>query len=310
MAVLVLAGRSVAGVPPHAAALLAQALVPVLRQEDGPGLSGVDAVLTDVSAPVTAGFLAGFPDLRFVLTASTGKNHVDVAACAARGVEVVSAGGANAESVAEFAVAQMTCLMRGVASHAAGLRAGRWEQRQGLTFEGVPVGLVGCGHIGREIARKLAAFRAGAIWGYDPHVSETNLSRNGIRKAGLDEVFANCRAVFCQVPSLPETRGLVGAAQFGKLVPGSFFVNVGRGETVDESALLAALENGTLEGAACDVFQGEPAPRADLLAHPRLVSTPHVASYTRQDLDRLYEVVVREYLRRSQSSQPQEYVRN
>ena len=242
-------------------------------------LPGVDGYIAGLDS-IDAAALAAADGLRVVARYGVGVDNVDLAAAAARGIVVTNTPGANARSVAELTVALLLLLARPVLRAAAETRAGGWPRLPGLSLAGKTVGLVGFGAIGRQTARLLAGFDC-RLLAYDPLLNEATAAALGVRAAGLDELLATSDFVSLHAPVTPATRGMVDAAFLARMKPGAALVNTARGELVDEAALLDALANGRLRGAALDAFAAEP-PGGDnpLLALPNVIATPHMGAHT------------------------------
>lgn len=242
-------------------------------------LPGVDGYIAGLDS-IDAAALAAADGLRVVARYGVGVDNVDLAAARARGIVVTNTPGANARSVAELTVALLLLLARPVLRAAAETRAGGWPRLPGLSLAGKTVGLVGFGAIGRQTARLLAGFDC-RLLAYDPLLNEATAAALGVRAAGLDELLATSDFVSLHAPVTPATRGMVDAAFMARMKPGAALVNTARGELVDEAALLDALANGRLRGAALDAFAAEP-PGGDnpLLALPNVIATPHMGAHT------------------------------
>lgn len=243
---------------------------------------------------VTASLLASAPKLRLVARAGVGVDNIDVAAAAARGIQVVNAPAAATTSVAELSIALYLLLVRGLYPAIEGTRAGRWERsRLGRELAGRTVGFVGYGRIAREVARRLVGFDARAI-AFDPFVRE---APDGTRLVPLDELLATADLVSLHAALTDGSRHLIDAAALARMRPGAFLVNVARGALVDQVALLAALRSGHLGGAALDVFEAEPPTDRELLAHPSVIPTPHLGASTEEGQARAGRDTVAEVLR-------------
>ncbi len=241
---------------------------------------------------VNAGLLAVAPRLRVVGRLGVGLDNIDQPACAARGITVIPAVGANALAVAEYVIATTMLLLRGVFAATAETAAGRWSRTplsRGRETSGKTLGIVGFGGIGRLVARlaqglgmRVVASDA-AIAENDPVWQATNVALRP-----LEDLLAEADAVTLHVPLTPETRNLLDARRLGLMRPESVLINTARGGVVDERALAEALRDGKLGGAALDVFDDEPLPAGSPLAalldggFNRLILTPHIAGLTRE----------------------------
>jgi D-3-phosphoglycerate dehydrogenase / 2-oxoglutarate reductase len=239
-----------------------------------------DAILArqgQVDAPV----IAASPRLRIIARHGVGVDEVDLAAAAACGVLVTRAPGSNTQAVAEHALALMLALVKDLKPFTASVAAGGWRGGDSRCRDvaGLRVGLVGCGAIGKSVAKLAAAF-AMTVAAFDPALPDDGLP--GIAKArSLPELAACSDILSAHCPLTADTRGIVSAAVLAAMPAGGFVVNTARGGIIDEAALLAALDCGHIAGAGLDVFAVEPPPAGHRLrAHPGVLVTPHLAGVT------------------------------
>lgn len=212
--------------------------------------------------PVGAELLAAAPRLRGVVVARAGVENVDLAAATARGVPVVNVAGRNASGVAELSLGLMLSESRNIARADASIKQGGWRK----SFPGArteigrsTVGLVGFGHVGRQLARRLSGF-GGRILVADPYVSTVDVAAVGAELVDLDTVFTDSDFISVQARLSPQTERFIGAAQFSSMKSTGYFVNVGRSRLVDYDALYDALASGRIAGAGLDVHDDEPLP--------------------------------------------------
>ena len=244
-----------------------------------------DALIVRNRTQVRGALLDACRRLRVVGRLGVGLDNIDVPACAARGIEVVPATGANALAVAEYVIATAMALLRGAYASSADVADGRWPRAvlsAGREIAGKTLGLVGFGDIGRTTAR-LATALGMRIVGHDAVLPPADAAWREARAEplALDELVARADVVSLHVPLTAATRGLIGASRIAAMRPGAVLVNTSRGGIVDETALAAALRSGHLGGAALDVFEHEPLPAGSPLAGaPRLLLTPHIAGLT------------------------------
>jgi D-3-phosphoglycerate dehydrogenase len=242
-------------------------------------------------APVTAEVLDRAP-LRLVGCARGGPVNVDVAAASARGIPVTSAPGRNARAVAELTIAFALMLIRGVPGSARYLLDG--GRHGGSNYEGsqfiggeaasMTLGLVGLGNVGREVAACGRALGF-TMLGYDP--APAGAVPPGVTMVALDDLLSRSDLVSVHARATAGNRHMFGAAAFGRMPRGSFFINTARESLVDEDALARALASGALAGAALDVAQPRPAGhRHPLLDLPNVIITPHIGGATREALRR------------------------
>lgn len=244
-----------------------------------------DALIVRNRTQVRGPLLDACTRLRVVGRLGVGLDNIDVPACAARGIEVIPATGANALAVAEYVIATAMALLRGAYASSADVADGRWPRAAlsaGREIAGKTLGIVGFGDIGRTTAR-LATALGMRIVGHDAVLPPADAAWHEARAEplALDEVVAHADVVSLHVPLTAATRGLIGASRIAAMRPGAVLVNTSRGGIVDETALAAALRSGHLGGAALDVFEHEPLPAGSPLAGaPRLLLTPHIAGLT------------------------------
>ena len=220
--------------------------------------------------------------LQVVGRAGVGVDNIDVPAATARGVYVVNAPLGNIVAAAEHTVALTLALLRRVVDADRSVRANEWTRSKfvGRELRGKTLGLIGIGRVGGEVARRAAAFGMTVI-AHDPFATEASARAAGARLVELDELVRSADVISLHVPLTEKTRGLIDAAALGKMKPTAVVVNAARGEVVDLDALAAALERGTIAGAALDVFAEEPLPaNAAIRRAPRTVLTPHIAGST------------------------------
>src|SRR4051812_34722006 len=231
---------------------------------------------------VTAELMDSALRLRAVGRAGVGVDNIDVAAATARGIVVMNAPDGNTITTAEHTIALLVSLARRVPQANGSLRAGRWERKRfiGVELQGKTLGIVGLGRIGRTVAVRARAFGMNVV-AYDPFVAPEQARDLELEIAPLDEVFARADFLTVHTPLTAETRGIVGAQAFSKMKRGVRVINCARGGLVDERALLAAIKEGIVAGAALDVFEQEPPPADNpLLALDEVITTPHLGAST------------------------------
>ncbi|MFI4887257.1 MAG: NAD(P)-dependent oxidoreductase [Burkholderiales bacterium] len=250
-------------------------------------LADADALIVRNRTSVDAALLARAPKLRVVGRLGVGLDNLDMKACAARGIDVIPATGANALAVAEYVVAAAMLLLRGAWQSTSDVAAGHWPRAAlsgGREMAGKTIGLVGFGSIGRLTGRLARSLGMRAI-GFDPQVPPASpiWVEDETLPRGLDPLLREADVVSLHVPLAPATRNLIDAARIATMKRDAMLINTARGGVVDEAALAAALRAGKLGGAALDVFDREPLPDGSPLAGcPNLVLTPHVAGLTRE----------------------------
>lgn len=257
------------------------------RQGDIPGMmAGVQALIVRNRTQVTGDLLAAAPDLKVVGRLGVGLDNIDLAACKAKGVEVIPATGANNLSVAEYVITNALLLLRGAYQANARMLAGEWPRMDcaGGEVHGKTLGLIGFGAIAQETAR-LARGMGMQICATDPYVLADSPAWTGVMRTDLSGVLRAADVISLHVPLVDATRHMVNAQTLAAMKPGAVLINAARGGVVDEDALVAALRDGKIAGAALDVFETEPL-TADAAAKfeglGNLILTPHIAGVTEE----------------------------
>lgn len=239
---------------------------------------GTDFIIADRSTPVPAEVFAGLPALRAVMRSAIDIRNIDVAAASSAGVLVTHAEAGFVKSVVELTVGFLVDLSRGVSRAAADYHAGRMpEIRVGRQLAGSTAGLIGYGRIARDLAQVLAHLGMTVLVA-DPY-AQVDDSR--FHKIALDELLSRADYVVCLAIANEETENLLDAAAFARMKPDAFFVNMSRGNLVDEAALTRALEEGRIAGAAMDVGRApDQMPSPALAGLPNVIATPHIGGLT------------------------------
>ncbi len=219
--------------------------------------------------------LSALPELEVISKYGVGTDNLDLAALRRHGVRLGWTGGVNRRSVAELALSMMISLLRHVPEISLGLRNGQWCNRVGRQLSGRTVGIVGCGHIGKDLVCLLQPFGC-TILAHDLLDFPEFYAEYGVHPVGLEELLSRSDVVTLHVPLTGRTRNLIDARRLALMKPDAVLVNTARGGLVDESALEEALREGRLAGAAFDVFAAEPPHGSPLLALPNFLATSHI----------------------------------
>ena len=234
---------------------------------------------------ITANVIAGLERCVVIGLGSVGTDTVDVEAATEAGIVVTNVPDVFVEEVADHTLALLLAAARRLKLMDRLTGEGRWREGRPVFNEvprlwGQTVGLVSFGNIARAVARRCRPFGLHVI-AFDPYVSELTMTAEGVEPVGLMELLERSDFVSMHAPLNAETRHLLGEREFAAMKPSAIFVNNGRGPTVDEAALVRALEAGAIAGAALDVFEVEPANAENpLLRMDNVIVTPHVASAT------------------------------
>jgi glyoxylate reductase len=240
---------------------------------------GLVCLLTE---KVNEELLAAAPKLRIAANVAVGYDNITVADCTKRGVAATNTPGVLDETTADFAWTLLMAVARRVGEGEALARSGEWkgwdlDQLVGADVWGKTLGLVGFGRIGRAMARRASGFQMKVIY-YDAVRAPLDIERGyHAEYSDLTALLSEADFVSLHVPLLPETRGLFNAKTFSQMKPTAFLINTARGLVVDEAALVEALENKKIAGAALDVYEKEPLINPGL-NRPNVVLAPHIAS--------------------------------
>lgn len=251
-----------------------------------PGVVGWIAGVETIDAAV----LARADALRAISRNGAGSDAIDGSAAAAAGIQVLTARGANAQGVAELAIALTLMGLRGLSEAAAALRVGQWRRGAGREASGRTLGVVGFGAVGRRLTG-LAHGLGMRVVAHDPFVTDAG----DVPLLPLHELLRTSEVVSLHVP--PSADGpLLGAAELALLRDDVVLLNTARSTLVDEAALLAQLESGRIACYSVDAFDREPPEPSALLAHPRVVPTPHLGAATTESVRRASETAVENLL--------------
>lgn len=220
---------------------------------------------------------------KVIALGSVGVDSVDIAAATARGIPVTNVPDTFIEEVADHAMALLLGIFRNLVVQDRMVRTGHWREGRPALYKvprliGQTLGFVAFGHVARATARRARAFGLRML-AYDPFVEELAMTPYGVAPASLAEVLRESDFVSMHAPAVPEAVHMLGEEHFRQMKKSAFFINTGRGPTVDEKALIKALEQHWIAGAALDVLETEPpAPDNPLLAMENVILSAHVAS--------------------------------
>lgn len=239
----------------------------------GEVLRGVDAILAS-NEPLTRAILAE-SQLRVVARGGVGYDSVDVSAATELGIVVTIAPGAVEVSTAEHTIALLLSLTRGILARDRQVRIGCWTRQALPQLAGQTFGIVGLGRVGQAVARRALGLQMKVI-ACAPRPDLDFVQRHGIGLRTFEALLGEADVVSLHMPSLPETANLIDARALALMKPGAILINMSRGATVDEAALVEALRTGHLFGAGLDVFKQEPLPTSSPLTQlDNVVLTPH-----------------------------------
>ena len=282
--------------------LRAQAEHAGLQIEIGPSHHPLDELaplLADAEAwiagtgPITSEHLAAAPRLKVIARYGVGVEAVDLSAARARGIIVTNTPGANADAVAELAIALMLSALRHVSAGDRRLRSGDWSVLRGRELGALTVGLAGFGRIGQGVARRLSGF-APRMLAADPFAPESVFREHGVGNVSLDELFSSCDVVTLHTPG---GQVIASEQRVRSMRPGAVLINTARAELVDEAAVASALREGRIASFAADTLIGDTAagdsPLLSAELSDRVTLTPHWGAQTEQAVDNMGEMALR-----------------
>jgi D-3-phosphoglycerate dehydrogenase len=242
-----------------------------------------------------AGNLAAVPACWAIVRTGSGTDNVPVDEATSRGIVVANTPAAFSDPVSDHVIGLLFAVARRIAALDRGVRAGGWDQadfRPAASVQGRTLGLVGFGHIAREVARKLSGFDLRVLV-HDPHVDPERLAESGAERTDLSRLLREADFVSLHCPLTSETTHLIGENELRLMKPSAVLLNTSRGAVVDESALVRALEAGQIAGAGLDVLETEP-PTGDsrLLQLNNVVLTPHVAGAAAEGVETRWRLSV------------------
>ena len=257
---------------------------PAITKEELLAVAGeYDAFIVRSRTKIDRAVLDRATRLRLVARPGTGLDNIDVEYARSKGVTVVNSPESLVEAVAEHVVLLMLALSRKLVVADVGTRGGKWEKNalMGKELKGRVLGIVGLGRIGKRIAEICKTLGMSVLF-YDViSIPPEVVASLGAKVVGLDELIGSSDYITLHVPMTPETAHMIDNHRLGQMKKTAFLINTSRGGVIDEAALAAALQNGTIAGAALDVFEKEP-PAGPILAAPNTILTPHIGGQTEE----------------------------
>ena len=244
-------------------------------------IGNYDALIVRSQTQVPANVIESGEKLKVIGRAGVGIDNIDVDAATRRGIIVVNAPTGNTVSAAEHTIALMLALARHIPKANSQLKSGIWQRGKlvGTELRNKTLGIIGLGNVGSEVAKRAQAFEMLVI-AHDPFVS-TNYARTlKVRSVSLDQLFQESDFITLHLPLTVTTKNLIGTRELAKLKPTVRIINTARGGLIDEQALVKAIEDGKIAGAAFDVFSTEPITDSPLFKNDKIIVTPHLAAST------------------------------
>jgi len=263
---------------------------PVTHDELVRRVAGKQALLSMVTDTVDRAVIEAGQDLRIIANAAVGYNNIDVAAARERGIIVTNTPDVLTDATADLTLALILAVTRRLGEGERMVRRGDWkgwafDQLLGMQLRGRQLGIVGFGRIGKAVAQRAAAFGM--------TIAHTSRSAAGMP---LDRLLSTSDIVSLHVPLTPETRHMIGQPELARMKRSAYLINTTRGPVVDEAALVWALKNRLISGAALDVYEREPEVHPDLLPLENVVLAPHLGSATTETRTAMADLAARNVL--------------
>ncbi|MBK9564202.1 MAG: D-2-hydroxyacid dehydrogenase [Saprospiraceae bacterium] len=278
-------------------------------------LNAYDAICVRSATKVRKELIDACPNLKAIGRGGVGLDNIDVEYAKTKGIAVINTPAASSRSVAELAMAHMLSLSRFLYQSNRSMPATgdsafndlKKAYAKGSELEGKTLGIIGFGRIGQEMARVGLGLGMNIV-AVDPYVSEANVKVGpdklgfsaDIKTSDMDTLLGVSDYISLHIPSVGDP--ILGSKEFTKMKQGVFIVNASRGGTIDEEALLQALDSGKVSAAGLDVFDNEPTPRRDILSHPRISLTPHIGASTEEAQNKIGEELAQRLIAALKSS--------
>lgn len=242
-----------------------------------------DALLVRSGTKVTSKIIENAKNLKVIGRAGVGVDNVDVPSASKRGIIVMNTPGGNTISTAEHTMAMILALARKIGPAYISMRNKLWDKKKftGTEVFGKTLGIIGLGRIGTEVAKRALAFGMKVI-AHDPFMSTEKAESLDVEPVDLDKLFSTADIITVHTHITKETKGMINKTAFDKMKKGVFIINCARGGIIDENALVEAIKQGKVAGAALDVFENEPPTGSPLLDLDNVLTTPHLGASTKE----------------------------
>jgi D-3-phosphoglycerate dehydrogenase len=247
-------------------------------------LKNVSGLLIRSRTKIDKSTLDGAPKLKWIVTATSGFDHIDFKECAKRGITVSHTPEANVQSAAELTVALILNLSRRIPAAMESVKKSQWrrDDLRGLSVMGHTLGMVGLGRVGQRVARVMNALGMKVI-AHDPYVDDSTFRDLRVERLGFSEVLVAADFLTLHVPLTKETHHMINHDTLRLMNSEAFLINASRGQVIDETALTVALDEGVIQGAALDVFEREPLMKESRLrGRDNVLLTPHIGAFTEE----------------------------
>ena len=245
-----------------------------------------DGIVIRSATKVTAEIIDAAKNLKVIGRAGSGLDNVDKIAASKKGIVVMNTPGGNTVTTAEHTIALMFAMARKIPQADQSIRAASWEKKKfmGVELFNKTLGIIGLGNIGGQVAKKAIGLEMNVI-GYDPFINDDKANEMGVKKVGLDEIYAESDFITVHTSLNPETKNLINKDTIAKMKKGVRIINCARGGIVNEADIVEAIKSGKVAGAAFDVFEKEPPEDYNFLNLEQIIRTPHLGASTTEAQD-------------------------
>jgi len=267
-----------------------------------------DALMVRSATKVTADVIKAGKNLKVIGRAGIGVDNIDVEEASKHGIYVVNSPGGSTRSVAELSIALMFALARKITRADASMKNGEWAKKKlkGIELQGKILGLIGSGRIAQEVA-KIANCLGMHVLVYSPHCTPEKAKAMNAELKSMEEIFSMADFISLHVPLTNDTRHMINESLLRKMKPTSFLINVARGGVVDEEALYKLLKEGSIAGAAMDVYEQEPY-KGKLSELDNIILTPHIGAATKEGQIRAGVICAEQILKVLDGKEPDYWV--
>lgn len=248
----------------------------------------VDGIIVGID-PITEDVIENAKNLKAISKYGVGMDNIDLEKAKEKGIKIKNTPGTNNISVAELAIGLMFDLARNISINVNKVKNNMWERVKGVELTGKNLGIVGCGSIGKKVVKRARGLKMSVLI-YDPFFDDYQLIEDEkINQVKKEVLFEKSDFISLHLPLNSETKNIISKEELIKMKDSTFLINTARGGLIDEQALLWALENEIIAGAACDVFSEEPPGNHLLLEFDNFLLTPHMGANTKESVMRMAE---------------------
>ena len=262
-------------------------------------IADFNAIIVRSSTIVSKEVIDKAENLKVIGRAGSGLDNIDQASALQKGIKIINTPGTNAPAVAELTIGLMFNLARKISWASQSMKEGRWDKSafSGIELAGKKLGIIGCGKIGKNVAHMAAALGMDVLI-YNKSIIDMDALR--YEQVELERLLRESDFITIHLPKDEQTKGFISKKELKKMKAEAYLINAARGGIVVEKDLLEALKNGTIAGAALDVFENEPDFNKELIANPKVIATPHIGAASKESQERVGVIIVDqilEYLR-------------